>query len=102
MKRISFIGAVSVFLVLIALASKTNAQTIYYYADVHYDSSSRSVDGFTYTSLDYYAGQYYDPAVLGELYRTDMNESPLDSGYNVGYADVFDAEVYLFSTNYVE
>lgn len=52
--------------------------------------------------MDYWAGLYYDPAVQGDLYRTDIPEPGLDSGYDEGYADIIDAEVYLFSTNYVE
>jgi len=84
------------------MVPEAKAQTVYAYTDVQYVPSNRYVDGYTTTWLDYLAGLYYDPAVRGELYRTDMNEEPLDEGYDVGFADIIDAEVYLFSTNYVE
>lgn len=104
MKKLIFVFSMLIFWTLGMMVSETKAQYVYYYADVRYVQSQRYVDGYTYTHLDYYAGLYYDPAVKGELYRTDFpyNEIPLDSGYDVGYANIFDAEVYLFSTNYVE
>jgi hypothetical protein len=74
----------SLFCSLVLTVSKAQAQYVYYYTDVRYVPEYRFVDGYTTTWLDYYAGLYYDPAVLGELYRTDMNETPLDSGYDVG------------------
>jgi hypothetical protein len=102
MKRIFFICMMSLFCSLVMTVSTAQAQYAYYYTDVQYVPQYRYVDGYTSTWLDYYAGLYYDPAVLGELYRTDMNENPLDQGYHEGYADWIDAEVYLFTRNYVE
>ena len=102
MKKIFFVCMLSLFCCLVMNVSKAQAQYVYYYTDVQYVPQYRYVDGYTTTWLDYYAGLYYDPAVLGELYRTDMNETPLDAGYDEGYADLIDAEVYLFTRNYVE
>ncbi|HSK70160.1 MAG TPA: hypothetical protein VK892_00585, partial [Pyrinomonadaceae bacterium] len=102
MKKLLFVCLMSLFWGSGIMAPEVKAQYVYYYTDVHYDSFYRYVDGYTTTYLDYYSGFYYDPAVLGELYRTDMNETPLDAGYDEGYADIFPAEVYLFTWNYVE
>ncbi len=60
------------------------------------------MDGYSGTALDYYAGIYYDPTVEGTLYRRDNPEESLSEGYNEGYADIIPAEVYHFSTNFVE
>ena len=84
------------------MVSEAKAQVAYGISIVRYDNSARFVDGYSGTALDYYAGYYYDPVVRGSLYRTDMNETDLDTGYAEGYADLIPAEVYLFTTNYVE
>jgi len=85
-----------------AVVSEVSAQRIFFRAQVNYRPSTRTTSGYTTTWLDYYAALYFNPAVQGELYRADINEQPLDSGYDVGNADLEDAEVFLFSTNYLE
>src|SRR5437667_7127524 len=102
MKNLLFVSMMSLFFSLAVLVSETKAGIIYGHSDILYYSGPRSVYGISVTILDYEAGLYYDPAVLGELYRTDMNESPLDSWYNVGYADLINAQAVTFSSNYVE
>lgn len=79
-----------------------NAQTAWGISIVQYDTGTRVVDGYSGTWLDYYAGLYYDPEVIGDLYRADMNETSLDRGRHFGYADIIPAEVYLRTTNFVE
>jgi len=81
---------------------ETAAQTAYGISIVRYNTSTRIVDGYSGTWLDYYAGLYYDPEVRGDLYRTDNPETSLDSGYSTGWADIIPAEVYLDTSNYQE
>lgn len=84
------------------MISDAKAQVAYGISIVRINESTRVVDGYSGTWLDHYAGYYYDPAVLGDLFRTDQNETSLDTGYHEGYASIIPAEVYLFTTNFVE
>jgi hypothetical protein len=102
MKKILFACMMSLIWGLAVMISEAEAQSAYSYTDVRYVPSSRHINGYSTTYLDYDAGLNYDPAVFAELYRADINETPLDANSDVGKADIADAEVYLFSTNYVE
>lgn len=102
MKKLLFVCATALIWSFGLMLSEANAQFAYEISIVSYNPSTRTVSGYSGTSLDYEAGLYYDPAVQGDLYRTDNPETSLDSGYDVGYADLIDAEVYLFTTNYAE
>lgn len=93
------------FLAVVALgvaASEAYGQTAYGISIVRGNPDTRIVDGYSGTWLDYYAGLYYDPEVIGDLYRTDDPETSLSHGRHVGFADLVPAEVYLYTTNYVE
>lgn len=89
-------------IVLAVSAAETYSQTAYGISIVRRNEAIRIVDGYSGTWLDYYAGLYYDPEVMGDLYRTDDPETSLSSGRHVGYADIIPAEVYLATNNYVE
>ena len=84
------------------LVPKAKGQIVYAYGLIDVDANSRSIDGYAGTWLDYSAGIYYDPEVRGDLYRTDNNETSLDQGADLGYSNVLPAEVFLFTSNYVE
>lgn len=81
---------------------KADAQTAYGISVVRASPTTRVVDGYSGTWLDYYAGLYYDPEVIGDIYRTDNPETSLSYGRSIGFADILPAEVYLSTTNYVE
>lgn len=102
MKKLIIATCLSLFWILGTAVININAQTAYGISIVRYDTDTRIVDGYSGTWLDYYAGLYYDPEVIGDLYRTDMNETSLDHGRHFGYADIIPAEVYLRTTNFVE
>jgi hypothetical protein len=94
------------FFVLILFGSiwskSIDAQTAYGISIVRGNQTTRIVDGYSGTWLDYVAGYYYDPQVMGEIYRTDNPETTLASGDHIGYSDIVPAEVYLWTNNYVE
>ena len=69
---------------------------------VQYNSAGRFVQGYSLSYMNYEAGLNWHPAVQGDLYRTDMPEPGLDSGYNRGSGSTVAAEVFLFSYNYVD
>lgn len=102
MKKLIIGICLSLFWILGIAVTNINAQTAYGISIVRYNTDTRIVDGYSGTWLDYYAGLYYDPEVIGDLYRADMNETSLDHGRHVGYADIVPAEVYLSTTNFVE
>ena len=79
-----------------------DAQTAYGISIVRGNESTRIVDGYSGTWLDYVAGYYYDPEVMGEIFRADDPETTLASGRHIGYGDIVPAEVYLWTNNYVE
>lgn len=81
---------------------ETSAQTAYGLSIVQYNPAPRTVTGLSATWLDYWAGLYYDPEVIGELYRTDDPETSLDQGSMIGYADTIPAVVNLQTSNYLE
>lgn len=102
MKRYLIITVLSIVWTIGIAVTDATAQTAYGISIVRYNASTRIVDGYSGTWLDYYAGLYYDPEVIGDLYRTDMNETSLDHGRSVGYANTIPAEVSLSTTNFVE
>jgi hypothetical protein len=73
-----------------------NAGTAYGFSDIVYDDQSNIVAGYSSTELDYCAGLYYDPYVEGYLY-SQHSGFPLDSGYSLGYADWYPAEVFTLA-----
>lgn len=81
---------------------EASAQTAYGLSVVQYNPTPRTVTGLSATWLDYWAGLYYDPEVIGDIYRTDDVETSLDHGRMVGYADIIPAVVNLQTSNYVE
>lgn len=102
MKKLLFVSFLLLIWGLGINVFEAKAQTAYGISIVRYNNSTRIVDGYSGTWLDYYAGLYYDPEVRGDLYRTDNPEISLDSGYSTGWADIIPAEVYLDTTNYQE
>jgi hypothetical protein len=85
---------------LLLSPAQAQAQYAYGYSEVGYNSRTREVFGYSETFLDYYAGYYYDPEVLAELYWQFENEIPLDRGYGVGYANYVPAQAWTHSTLY--
>lgn len=102
MKKIIIATCLSLFWILGTAVVNISAQTAYGISIVRYNTDTRIVDGYSGTWLDYGAGLYYDPEVIGDLYRADMNETSLDHGRHLGYGDIIPAEVYLRTTNFVE
>ncbi len=102
MKKLLIVSLLSLILVFGISIQQADAQTVFGISIVRYNSTTRIVDGYSGTWLDYYAGYYYDPEVRGDLYRTDNPETSLDSGSSIGWADIIPAEVYLDTTNYQE
>ncbi len=100
MKKYNFCIVILTCCFLFLTSSQTKAQVVYMQDIVGYDQNARTIFGYSRTSLDFYAGLYYDPAVLGELYSELDNEIPLDAGNDRGFGSFFDAEVYLYSTFY--
>ena len=82
-------------------SANISAQTVYGLSVVQYNPGPQNVEGLSATWLDYYAGYYYDPEVIGDLYRTDAPETSLDAGQDFGMGYWDDAVVELFTTNYV-
>lgn len=83
-------------------AYEVRGQTAYGISIAHVNQGSRTIEGYSGTWLDYYAGIYYDPEVIGDIYRTDDSETSLAWGRHIGYADILPAEVYMATNNYVE
>lgn len=82
------------------------AQYVYGLSSVGYNQNSREIFGQSATWVDYEAGYYYDPEVLGELYWQFNNEVPLDSGYAIGlsipqYGILIPAIAYTDSRSYL-
>jgi len=100
MKRSIFCAITLAALWLLLSPQRAQAQYAYGLSDAGYDVNTRQVFGYSATWLDYYAGYYYDPAVEGELYWQYDSEVPLDSGYEVGYADIIPAEVWTQTSVY--
>ncbi len=102
MKKLFLVCTMTLIWTLGLMISEAKAQIAYGISIVRYNAPTRYMDGYSGTALDYWAGIYYDPVVEGTLYRSDDPEVSLSEGYNEGYANSIPAEVYLFSTNYVE
>lgn len=105
MKKSIFCSIVFAALCLLCAARPTQAQTIYGYSEVGYDSSARYVWGYSSTWTDYYAAWDYDPEVHAILFWQYDNEIPLAEGHDVGYSDPYygyqiAAEVYNESSAY--
>ncbi len=103
MKKLLFVCTMTLVWGFGIMLSEANAQggIIYGGSLTTLNNSAHNVEGYSISYLNYIAALYYDPAVQGDLYRTDNLETFLDSDYDVGYADIIDAEVFLFTTNYV-
>lgn len=98
MKR-SFLRAIALaFVCLLSAARQAQAQTVYSYCEVGYDSQARYVYGYAATYLDYYAASYYDPEVYA-LLTYENTEIALDEDYGYGYG-TYPAEVFLYSGFY--
>ncbi|MGI8997647.1 MAG: DUF4214 domain-containing protein [Pyrinomonadaceae bacterium] len=89
MKRTLFLSIVLATASLFFAPQQAQAQYVFGYDEVGYDSNARYVYGYAATYVDYYAGYYYDPAVKGELYWQYDNETPIAEGYAVGYSDPY-------------
>lgn len=86
---------VSVFGNQVSLASGA-----YGVSAIRSDPAARTIYGFSSTYLDYAAGIYYDPEVVGMLYRSDDPETVLDSGADIGYASLVPARVYMITDDF--
>jgi len=84
------------------IADAPQIPIIYGDSVVQFNSAGRYVEGYSLSYMNYEAGLNFHPAVQGDLYRTDMPEPGLASGYKTGYGSTIAAEVFLFSANYVE
>jgi hypothetical protein len=82
-------------------ATIADAQVVYGASIVGYDTPDQEVYGASTTYLDYVAGEYYDPIIVAELYRTGAPATLLDSDEDVGFGWWDDAYVELESSNYV-
>lgn len=102
MKRLGIISTLLIVFTTLAAVYEAGAQTAYGISIVRANSNTRIVDGYSGTWLDYYAGLYYDPEVIGDIYRTDNPEASLATGRHIGYADIIPAEVVLQTSNFVE
>jgi hypothetical protein len=100
MKKSLFCLLVLAALWMFVSPQKAQAQYVFGYSEVGYNQNSRYVYGYSSTTLDYYAGLYYDPEVAGYLFWQFENEIPLDEGYGYGFEDIFPAEVFNYSTAY--
>lgn len=92
----------AVVLFLSAAVSENYSQTAYGYSMVRRPANTAILEGYSATWLDYYAGYYYDPEIVSDLYRTDDPETPLSFGRHIGYGDIIPAEVYHVTSNDVE
>jgi hypothetical protein len=79
-------------LCLLAAPQTARAQYAYGSSSISYDPVSKQVYGYSRTSVDYYAGAYYDPYVEGFLY-SGLSNYPVDAGADRGYEDWIPAEV---------
>lgn len=103
MTKITFSTYFFVLFMFCSIASiSIDAQTAYGISIIRGNESTRIVDGYSGTWLDYVAGYYYDRVVMGEIYRADNPETTLASGSHIGFGDILPAEVYLWTNNYVE
>ncbi len=92
----------------VLLVSKVSAQTCptpagcsYTYISVTINYPANLVQGYSSVQGDYTYGLNFNPAVRGAIYRTDANETDLDSKYNVGNGSVTAAVVNLLTSNFV-
>jgi hypothetical protein len=87
------LGAVMLAALFLFAAPRTaNAQYAYGSSSISYNPTTKQVFGYSRTSVDYYAGAYYDPYVEGFLYSQYSNY-PVSSGGNRGYENWVAAEV---------
>lgn len=85
------------------IVSEAKAEPIIYgYVLTKLNPTTRTVEGFGRSTMNYEAGLNWHPAVQGDLYRTDMPEPGFDSRYATGYSSNVPAQVFLFTSNYVE
>ncbi len=73
-----------------------NAQYAYGLSDIVYDPVSKKVTTTSITSLDFWAGLHYDPAVVGDVYEEGTR---VGLGYSAGFAHIVDADVRMRSIN---
>jgi hypothetical protein len=89
--RNPFLSAIALAaMCLLLCAQETRAQYAYGASGIGYDPNTKVVYGYSRTSVDYYAGTYYDPYVEGYLF--DPNYL-LDWGYSRGYESYYPAVV---------
>src|SRR5580765_6947220 len=77
-------------------AANVHGQRAYIRSSIGYDPFSREIFGYSKTEVDYYAGAYYDPYVIGSLYG-QHSFFRLDGGADRGYQNWIPAEVYTNS-----
>ena len=95
MKKYLFITLIlAAFPILTAV--NTHAQRAYGLSRIAYDPVSREIFGYSRTEVDYYAGAYYDPYVVGSLYG-QFSRFRLDGGVDQGYQNYIPAEVFTSS-----
>jgi len=92
MTKINFSVLFFALFLFINIASVAiHGQTAYGISIVRGNQTTRIVDGYSGTWLDYVAGYYYDPEVMGQLFRADDTETTLASGRHIGYGDIVPA-----------
>lgn|GEM_PF-4466676 len=92
MKKYILSALIIVVLHLVFGAQAAHAQYAYGSSGIGYNSVTRQVFGYSRTSVDYYAGAYYDPYVEGFLYSA-LSNYPVDAGADRGYENWIPAEV---------
>ncbi|HEY0049072.1 MAG TPA: VCBS repeat-containing protein, partial [Pyrinomonadaceae bacterium] len=87
---------VLVFTFLFIASQEIRAQYAYGLSDIVYDNTTGKVTSLSRTSLDYWAGLHYDPAVVGGVFQEGQL---LGYSSHTGYANVFSALVSLRTVN---
>lgn len=75
--------------------NEVNGQYAYGISDIAYDNLTKKVTSISVTRLDYIAGIYYDPAVVGGMFQQG---NLLGAYQNDGISNIFDAFVGIRTT----
>jgi hypothetical protein len=87
---------VLVFAFVFIASQQIRAQYAYGLSDIVYDNTTGKVTSLSRTSLDYWAGLHYDPAVVGGMFQQGQL---LGYSSHTGFANVFSALVRLRTLN---
>lgn len=96
MKINNLIKLILILVVVLIASQTTKAQYAYGSSRIVYDNTTKKVTTTSITRLDYYAGLYYDPAVVGDVYKQGVRAG---IAYDEGFANVVPARVVLQTIN---